>query len=83
MEYAARVNTYVNGKDAGRNAAFGPWLNAHIRDRRISQVEFAEKVGVSQGTVSKWLTGLTPRADYLDGISEVLLMDYDMVATYA
>lgn len=45
--------------------------------------EFAEAVDVSISSASRWIHGRIPRADYLERIADVLVLDYDELATRA
>lgn len=48
-------------------------LSGILYEKRITQKEFADKVGVSAPTVSAWCNGTkTPRMDKVDTICEVL-----------
>jgi transcriptional regulator with XRE-family HTH domain len=49
----------------------------------MNQSDFAERVGASTTTVSRWIHGRVPQAKYIDPISDVLVLDYDLVATKA
>lgn len=62
---------------------FGEWLMREIRDRGMNQSEFAKRVGVGTSTVSRWVNGRKPEADLIDAIADVLVLDYDLVATKA
>lgn len=74
----------MSSSDADRHGRrFGAWLEAQLRNRGFNQSEFARRLGVSQGTVSRWVNGRVPDAEYIEKISDVLVVDYDVVATEA
>lgn len=62
---------------------FGRWLESQIKTRGMNLSEFATAVGVSLSSVSRWVHGRKPRADYLERIADVLVLDYDLVSTRA
>lgn len=70
----------ASGRESVR---FGEWLMHQIRDRGMNQSEFAKRVGVGTSTVSRWVNGRKPEADLIDAIADVLVLDYDLVATKA
>jgi transcriptional regulator with XRE-family HTH domain len=49
----------------------------------MNQNEFALKVGVGRSTVSRWANDQQPSGEYIDPIADVLVLDYDLVATKA
>jgi transcriptional regulator with XRE-family HTH domain len=54
---------------------FADRLRTELRAARMSQAALAEQLGVSQQTVSKWLTGETqPRVKLLPALAEALHM---------
>ena len=67
----------------GHSPAFGSWLASQLRGRDLNQSEFAARLGVSQSTISRWINGRIPEATLLDRIADVLVLDYDFVATKA
>lgn len=71
----------MNENDSPRNAAFATWLGRKLKDHGLSQTEFASQVGVTQGTVSKWLQGRKPQGKYFDLIAAAFNLTYDDVAT--
>lgn len=76
--------TSMNSLRTGRtNPAFGAWLLGEIQAAGMSRAEFAKKVGVSHVTVGRWINGRVPDAGYIDPIADVLVLDYDKVATKA
>jgi len=78
MEYVSSILTGMNGSDAKRNMrGFGAWLAREMRDQGYSQARMASAVGVSQGTISKWVRGTTPEAAYLERVADVLVADLD------
>lgn len=64
-------------------APFGSWLSAEISRRGLNQAEFAKLIGVGTSTVSRWINGRIPEAKFIDPISDVLVLDFDVVATRA
>lgn len=63
---------------------FGSWLRSQIARRDLTQGEFAKAIGVSPTSVSRWIKhGDRPKAEHIDPISDVLVLDYDLVATKA
>lgn len=74
-------NTYGDNSPASKT--FGPWLASMIQARGLNQAEFADKVKASPTTVSRWINGRVPNAKYIQPIADVLLLDYDLVATRA
>jgi len=62
---------------------FGAWLLSQIKARGMNQTEFAAKVGVKHPTVSRWVSGRRPEAELIERIADVLVLDYDFVATKA
>lgn len=73
--------------DAGRskngNRAFGAWLKSAITARGMTQNEFASAIGASKSSVSRWINGDAPKGTYVERIADVLVLDYDFVATKA
>lgn len=63
--------------------SFGEWLKRELRARRLNQAEFAELTGVGTSTVSRWVNGRVPEAALLERIADVLVVDYDELATRA
>jgi transcriptional regulator with XRE-family HTH domain len=49
----------------------------------MNQSEFAARLGVGHSTVSRWVNGRVPEAGLLERIADVLVLDYDLVATKA
>lgn len=62
---------------------FGRWLRAEIRSRGMTQAAFAKKIGVSDTSVSRWVNGDKPKAEHIDAIADVLVLDFDFVFTMA
>ena len=62
---------------------FGPWLATMIKNQGMTQKEFADKVGVGQGSVSRWVKWRAPQAKYIRPIANALMVDYDLVNTKA
>lgn len=58
---------------------FSTWLWAELKRREWTQAEFARRLGVGTGTVSRWMDGRRPDTDYIDRIAELLHADYDML----
>ena len=51
-----------------------------IEDSKLSQQEFAKKIGTSQGTISKWITGVQePRFYQLQKIATVFEIDAEIL----
>lgn len=65
------------------NREFGNWLKHQLLSRDLNQSEFALKMGVGHSTVSRWVSGRSPEARFLEQIADVLFVDYDLVATRA
>ena len=63
--------------------AFGAWLLSEIKAAGMNQQEFADSVGVSRTTVSRWVKGRVPDGVFIDPIADVLLLDYDEVSERA
>jgi transcriptional regulator with XRE-family HTH domain len=75
---------YMAKKSPDRGSAgFGSWLANQIRARGMNQAEFAIALGVGTSTVSRWVNGRVPEAALLEKIADVLIVDYDVVATKA
>lgn len=68
---------------SSRGLAFGNWLASEIRLRGLNQAEFAQKVGATPTTVSRWVNGRVPAGRFIERIADVLVLDYDLVATKA
>jgi transcriptional regulator with XRE-family HTH domain len=50
---------------------FGPWLDATMRARGLSQAAVAREIGVADAQVSRWRRGMvTPSMRYLQRIAE-------------
>jgi transcriptional regulator with XRE-family HTH domain len=50
---------------------FGPWLDATMRTRGLSQAAVAREIGVADAQVSRWRRGtVTPSVRYLQRIAE-------------
>lgn len=50
----------------------------------MNQKQFAEAIGVSQTSVSRWIKhGDRPKAEHLEAMSDVLVIDYDFLITKA
>jgi transcriptional regulator with XRE-family HTH domain len=53
------------------NPQFGPWLDATMRTRGLSQAAVAREIGVADAQVSRWRRGtVTPSLRYLQRIAE-------------
>ncbi len=84
MGYSSSLITSMDMKHAATHSStFGPWMEAEVRSRSLTQAEFARRMGVSQSTVSRWYGGRLPDARFIDRIADVLVLDYDAVATRA
>ena len=57
------------------SSLFGAWLEGQLRRRDLNQTEFANAVGVSTSTVSRWLGDRQPDASYADRIADALQLD--------
>jgi transcriptional regulator with XRE-family HTH domain len=56
-------------EDVGRQ--FGPWLDATMRARGLSQAAVAREIGVADAQVSRWRRGtVTPSMRYLQRIAD-------------
>lgn len=62
---------------------FGSWLRGAIAARGLSQNEFADAIRASKSSVSRWINGDAPKAEFIERIADVLVLDYDVVATKA
>lgn len=62
---------------------FGSWLLSEIRAAGMNQGEFADRVGVSRTTVSRWVHGRVPDGVFIDPIADVLTLPYDVVSERA
>lgn len=52
-----------------RLSAFGIWLRCALAEHQMMQVDLADKLGVTDVTVSRWVHGeRTPRVDQLEQI---------------
>lgn len=74
----AKIGTYRK-----QSPSFGAWLASQIKLRGMNQREFAERMGVSQSTVSRWIKGRVPDGSFIDLIADVLVLDYDLVSMQA
>lgn len=53
-------------------------LKRYLEDHKVTQVEFAERMGVKQSTVSDWLNGhITPSTKNLRAISAATNLTID------
>lgn len=59
------------------NTQFGSNLRVALKAKGLTMSDLAEKIGVSQQTVSRWAMGHAPTADYLILLSEILGMSID------
>lgn len=66
-----------------RNPAFGSWLRSAIVARGMTQNQFASAIGASKSSVSRWVHGDAPKGEFIEKIADVLVLDYDLVATKA
>ena len=57
--------------------ALGNNICARLQEMGMSQYRLAYKLGVNQGTLSKWLNGREPRATMLYRISKILGVSMD------
>src|SRR5687768_15256517 len=63
--------------------AFGAWLAREIKRAGMNQKEFADAAGVGTSTVSRWINGRVPDAQYCDLIADALQLDIDDVLARA
>lgn len=63
--------------------SFGSWLKSAIAARGMTQNEFASAIGASKSSVSRWTNGDAPKGTFVERIADVLVLDYDIVATRA
>lgn len=70
-------------RSASGVSAFGVWLRSAIAARGMTQNEFAKAIDASKSTVSRWINGDQPKGDFVERIADVLVLDYDIVATRA
>jgi transcriptional regulator with XRE-family HTH domain len=74
---------FMDDKDV-RDRTFGDWLAGQLLSREWSKAEFARRLGVSNGDVSRWVRGVRiPRPDTVDKIADVLGVDVDLALTMA
>lgn len=64
-----------------RNPAFGSWLRSAIKTAGMTQNEFADSIGVSKSSVSRWVNGDIPKGVFVEKIADVLVLGYDFVDT--
>lgn len=77
------ITTMYETSSNRSGVAFGVWLRGAFASRGMNQSEFARKIGVAHGTVSRWVNGRIPEAALIERIADVLVLDYDVVATKA
>jgi len=66
--------------DRSATRAFAHWFAAELRDRRLSQADFARRAGISSGLVSSWVTGTrTPGIQSAQAIAAGLDVDVRLV----
>lgn len=59
---------------------FAQWFSAELRDRRLSQADFARRAKISSGLVSSWVTGTrTPGIQSAQAIADGLDVDVALV----
>ena len=62
--------------------SFALWLSNELRDRDVTQAEFARKAGISAALVSNWITGgRVPSIQSAQAIAEALDVDIRVVLT--
>lgn len=59
------------------------WLREQLRIREWTQSDFARRLNVGTGTVSRWMQGRPPDTSYCDLIADVLHADVDLVLSLA
>jgi transcriptional regulator with XRE-family HTH domain len=66
------------------NRAFANWVRGQLRRRQWNDAELARRLGVPNGTVSRWMTGeRRPNPQSCDRVADLLGADVDMVLTLA
>lgn len=74
------MSTYRSSK---RIPGWGDWLKAQLASAGMNQSELARDVGVSKSTVWRWVRDDQPKAQYVERIADVLVLDFDLVAEKA
>ena len=91
VNYFDLVGTWIFGVNKNRyerkedkfKALFSNMLKMKLQSKFITQSEFAQKIGVTQGTLSNYLNKKSiPSADVLFRIAEVLEMPVDAFADF-
>ena len=66
--------------DRTATRAFAHWFAAELRERRLSQADFARRAGISSGLVSSWVTGTrTPGIQSAQAIADGRDVDVRLV----
>lgn len=65
------------------DAPLGRWMTQELRRRDWTHADFARRLGVGSGTVSRWFSGRRPNTRYCDLIADVLVADTDYVLALA
>ena len=64
-------NSRYRAKD--KNIAFGMILRTTIREKGMKQREFAEKIGIHEVTLSRYICGVnSPKPDFMKRIADTL-----------
>jgi len=74
----------TNGTAPKKRSPLATWLRDQVAQRGWTQTEFAEAVGVSQGTASKWLLGtMDPTPESMQRIADAFFVSLDDVLAAA
>lgn len=64
----------------GHQEAFGDWLRAQLANHGLTMTELAERMGVSQASVSRWISNQRhPEHDSLERLAVILDVPVDVV----
>ena len=62
--------------------SFAYWFSGELRDRQMTQAEFARRAGLSSALVSNWVNGTRqPSLQSAQGIADALDIDVKLVLT--
>jgi len=71
-------------KKSVRDRTFGQWLQHQLDRREWTKAEFARRLGVANGDVSRWVRDeRVPSPASIDRIADVLGVDVDLALTMA